>query len=131
LCGVVQLMQLPHYIVPEALYVSPILESGFMAAFIIPVWLVVLVPLYVLIPADSILWRWPLCTALGAIGGLVALVVGTWLLTRDFFVEEWSFYVMAAIVGSVTCLIGSLTKHWFKPSNKSLEPTAGRCEVHV
>ena len=117
LCGVVELMQQPHYIVPAALWVSPIVESRFMAYFIVPVWLFVLAPLYLIIPIDSVLWRWPLCTALGVVGGLVALIAGIWLATRDFFVETWSFYVMAAIVGGVTCLVGSLTRRWFKPSN--------------
>src|SRR5437764_14846653 len=43
--------------------------------FIAPIWLVVLIPLYFLVPSSSVLWRLPLCTVLGCLPGC-------WLLQR-------------------------------------------------
>ncbi len=116
LMTVAELLQQPHYIVPEALFVGPITASLVMAYFIIPIWLVVLVPLYLFVPSSSTLWRWQVCTALGAVAGIA--VITLWLgglpgLGR-VSPEAWSFYVMAAIVGGITCLTGALTHRRFK-----------------
>ncbi len=73
LSGVVQLLQQPHYIVPEALFVGPITAGVFMAYFIIPVWLFVLIPLYLFVPPSSPLWRWPICTACGTLAGITII----------------------------------------------------------
>src|SRR4051812_6138722 len=54
---------------------STIVTSFFMAWFIIPVWLFVLIPLYFFVPLSSPLWRWPVCTACGAIGGFLVMTV--------------------------------------------------------
>jgi hypothetical protein len=113
-----ELLQQPHYIVPEALFVTPIDCGLFMSFFILPVWALVLVPLYLLVPPSSVLWRWPICTVCGAAAGLVIIGVffgripGVGRISSD----AWDFYVLAAIVGGVTCLTGALTKHMFKPT---------------
>ncbi len=116
--ALIQLLQQPHYIVPDALWVAPITVSIVMAYFVVPVWLLLLIPLYLFVPASSALWRLPVCSACGVVAGLV--IVGLWLRgipgVRGVASEAWSLYVIAAIVGGVTCFIGALTRHVFKPA---------------
>jgi len=116
--ALIQLLQQPHYIVPDALWVAPITVSIVMAYFVVPVWLLLLIPLYLFVPASSALWRLPVCSACGVVAGLV--IVGLWLRgipgVRGVAPEAWSLYVIAAIVGGVTCFIGALTRHVFKPA---------------
>lgn len=106
--------------------------SWFMAWFIVPVWGVVLIPLYLFVPPGSTLWRWPVCTACGALAGL--LIMASFFRGVPGFGQlsprAWDVYILAGIIGGITCLIGSLTKHLFKqPSNQSLQPTAGRSDA--
>jgi hypothetical protein len=80
------------------------------------VWLVVGMPLYLLIPIRSPLWRWPICTICGAIGGAaIMLVVGRAVLSSS---EPWGDYVrpsiVAAGVGWITCFFASLTRRYFQ-----------------
>jgi hypothetical protein len=116
--ALIQLLQQPHYIVPDALWVAPITVSIVMAYFVVPVWLLLLIPLYLFVPASSALWRLPVCSACGVVAGLV--IVGLWLRgipgVRGVAPEAWSLYGIAAIVGGVTCFIGALTRHVFKPA---------------
>ena len=116
LMGIIELLRQPHFIAPEALIVGPILASGFMAYFVVPIWLVILIPLYLFVPASSVLWRWPVCTAAGVVAGLAVMTFffGGLPGLGQVSVGAWSFYVMAAIVGGITCLTGSLTRHRFK-----------------
>lgn len=111
-----ELLQQPRYIVPEALFVTPIEFGVYMSFFIVQVWVLVLVPLYLFVPAGSVLWRWPVCTSCGTIAGV--LVMALWAGGIRGFgglaAEGWFLYAMAAIVGGVTCLIGALTKDRFK-----------------
>ena len=115
---IIELLHQPHYIVPGALLVAPIEVSMVMSWFVIPVWLFVLIPLYVFLPSSSVLWRVPVCSACGVVAGL--LVVGFWLGgipgTHGFAAEGWWLYIFAAIVGGVTCLVGALTRERFKPT---------------
>jgi hypothetical protein len=112
----IELLQQPHYVVPEALLVAPITVSIVMAYFVIPVWLFALVPLYIFVPSSSVLWRVPICSACGVVAGLV--IVALWLRgipgVGGVAPEAWSLYVIAAIVGGVTCFIGALTRHRFR-----------------
>ncbi|MGB8342689.1 MAG: hypothetical protein WCE51_13960 [Chthoniobacterales bacterium] len=112
----VELLQQPHYIVPEALIVGPITAAWFIAYFIIPVWLLVLLPLYLFVPSHSALWRWPVCTVCGAIAGLliISLTFGVSVDASAMVKGPWDFYVLAAIVGGITCLTGALTRRVFK-----------------
>jgi hypothetical protein len=116
---IIQLLQQPHYIVPDALWVGPVTVSIVMAYVVVPVWLLLLIPLYLFVPASSALWRLPVCSACGVVAGLV--IVGLWFGgipgVAGVAPEAWSFYVIAAIVGGVTCFIGALTRRVFKPAN--------------
>ena len=116
--AVIQLLQQPHYIVADALWVAPITVSMVMAYFVIPVWLFLLIPLYVFVPASSALWRLPVCSTCGVVAGLV--IVAVWLRglpgVGGVAPEAWSLYVIAAIVGGVTCFTGARTRHVFKPA---------------
>jgi hypothetical protein len=75
--------------------------------YVMPVWVVCLIPLYFLVPRDSVLWRWPVCTALGALAGtgLAALLLPTF------------FAAPGAIVGAATCFFGSITRNYFQRLN--------------
>jgi len=76
------------------------------------VWLVVILPFYFLIPLRSPLWRWPICTICGAIGG------ATIILVISPSAETWNDCVrpciVAAGVGWITCLFASLTRPYFE-----------------
>ena len=83
--------------------------------FIIPTWLIVLIPLYLFVPRSSVLWRWPVCTACGALAGALMMlwyhggVPGFGELTTD----AWSLVADAALVGGITCLTAALTRDRF------------------
>src|SRR6266513_3907152 len=83
----IELLQEPHYIVPDALVVGAIVSAWFMAYFILPVWALILIPLYLFIPSSSMLWRWPICTLCGAAAGflIVSLVFGGYSRSRSRF----------------------------------------------
>jgi hypothetical protein len=74
---VVELMQERHYVVPDALYVAPITITIIMSYFVIPVWLFVLIPLYLFVPPSSVLWRLPVCTTCGVLAGI--LIIAFWM----------------------------------------------------
>ena len=80
--------------------------------FIFGTWLVVLIPLYSRIPLNSILWRWPICTACGTVAGAAIM----FLICRVTSPQaEWQDYTMlAGIVGAFTCLFASLTRRRFR-----------------
>src|SRR5437868_3756871 len=96
-----ELLQQPHYIVPEALLVTPMEFGFYMIFFIVPVWALLLVPLYLFVPSRSVLWRWPACTVCGAVAGVLvmALWIGGIPGVGHVAIEAWSLYIIAAIVG--------------------------------
>ena len=98
---------------PMAFVFGPVTFGIYMWVFILPVWLLVLLPLYFFIPPSSALWRWPVCTACGGVAGLliVAIIFPFPRLNADL--SLWMPYALSAIVGGVTCLTGSLTRHRF------------------
>lgn len=106
-----------------------VVYSAVIGGFAISVWLVILLPLYVLLPDTSPLWRTRVCTALGIIAGggivLAYLLIGGGI----FALFLWPLVVVGAVVGGVTCLFGASTAPYFRGgerSNQSLEPTADR-----
>ena len=102
--------------VPTAAFIElPWFVALFSPCFMLPVWLLVLVPLYVLIPHSSSLWRWPICTSLGIISGIgiVALFVSRPICTYPP-PSVAGYYILAAIIAGTTCLVGSLTRTRFR-----------------
>jgi hypothetical protein len=98
---------------------STIATSWFAAYLIIPVWILVLIPLYLFMPLSCPLWHWPICTACGAVAGFLIMAAvfvafpgdGTWSY------GAWEFCGIGALVGGAICLVGSLTRRVFKPNH--------------
>ena len=86
---------------------------SFLIVFV--VWLVALVPLYMLVPRSSLLWRWPICTSCGAVAG-AAIMFATDI--RHFLQDPSNNLILtAAVIGGTTCLFGSLTRDFFHRDN--------------
>ena len=91
--------------------------------FVLPVWLLLVLPLYLLIPRTSILWRPWLCTVGGAaLGALLLAGYGT------FAWPDWAavglLLPIAGVVGGVTALFASLTAHGFHDDHLPLHAKA-------
>ncbi|MBV9657726.1 MAG: hypothetical protein JO295_06410 [Verrucomicrobia bacterium] len=92
--------------------------SIYTGVFIFGTWLLVLWPLYVFVPLQFPLWRWPFCTFCGATAGFVIMAV---FLRRVPSLSDPSFPLIAtaALAGGCTCLFGSLTAtrfHYVRPA---------------
>ena len=85
--------------------------------FVFGTWLFVLLPLYLFVPLRSVLWRWPVCTACGAVCGALILFFYWRLLrlpvTAHEIRDEMPSLIVAAFVGATACLFGSLTARRF------------------
>ncbi len=92
----------------------PWLFLFYIGAFVVPVWLLALIPLYVLVPRSSALWRPYVCTALGVIAGLLIVAVVFPLPSPNTAKEIWVPYTLGAIVGGITCFTGAVTVDRFK-----------------
>src|SRR5947207_2058802 len=66
-------------------------------------WVVLLLPLYVLVPRRRRLWRWPVCVCCG---GLIGSLPG-------IGAKDWLPATLGASVGASICLFGSLTRNYF------------------
>ena len=91
------------------------------AAAVFFVWLTVLWPLYMRVPANSLLWRWPICTLCGV--ACAILLCCALLPLFGFRVPSWeafstSLYV-GSIIGGTTCLFGSLTAPFFRTARRA------------
>ena len=84
------------------------------AYFVLPVWLLLLAPLYFLIPRSWLVWRWPICTFIGILAGIV--IIGVFLSFPDTNppLEFLPWYILAAVIAGTTCFIGSLTHERFR-----------------
>jgi hypothetical protein len=49
----INVLRKPHEVVPDALWVTPLTVSMVMSWFVIPIWLLVLIPLYIFVPVAS------------------------------------------------------------------------------
>lgn len=85
--------------------------ATYSVAFVFATWLVVLLPLYFLVPSRSVLWRWPICTFCGAIAG--ALIMFGFYGPNPLDSGSMLMIVLAAATGGATCLFGALTTHRF------------------
>jgi len=112
------------YVVIALLYGAPLVAA---------VWLFVLWPLYVRVPATSILWSPPVCISAGAVAGGALYFISLWLIFRFPSVVLLSFQHLpiGMVVGGVTCAVACYFKRGEHPrasSNQSLQPTADRRE---
>jgi hypothetical protein len=96
---------------PEAAVGATLYSAVFMWIWIVPVWIVVLIPLYLFIPRSSWLWHPVACTLLGALGGIGSAAVST---HGNFDPGMLTFYLVAMAVGGATCLTGAVTRNRFK-----------------
>ncbi len=108
-----------HPVGVELLFGSTVLSSWFMAYFIVPVWFIVLIPLYLFVPLSSPLWHWPICMLCGAAAGFLIMAAVFLAVPGDgsWSSGAWEFCGIAALVGGAICLVGSLTRHLFKPNH--------------
>nr|WP_309692746.1 hypothetical protein [Armatimonas sp.] len=77
----------------------------YMGFVILPLWLVVLMPLYLFLPRESILWQARFATPLGAIAGSL-LVAGFFALMGAWMDRSMPFLLYAlngAITGGTAC----------------------------
>ena len=88
-----------------------VIAGAAMWLFILPVWLLVFLPLYCLLPRRSPLWRWPIATFLGCVAGAVVIYAYAALTTPA--AQVGLLPAIAAIVGGVTSLTASLTEGRF------------------
>ena len=113
---IINILRQPRVGTLETLWLTPLGLSLLMSVFVVPVWLLVLIPLYIFVPRSSVLWRVPVCSTFGVVAGI--LIVGLILRgipgSRGLAAEAWWFFIAGAIVGGVTCLVGSLTRKTFK-----------------
>jgi hypothetical protein len=81
------------------------------AGFVFAAWLLALLPLYLLVPARSFLWRWSVCTPCGALAG--GLIMRAFFGPGSVGIYSFPFIPLAALTGATTCLFGSLTARRF------------------
>ena len=77
--------------------------------FVLVVWLLALVPLYFMVPLHSMLWRWPICSACGAVVGAIIML--------PFGHPLSGFAGFAALIGGATCFFGSVFRSHFHRAN--------------
>jgi hypothetical protein len=82
--------------------------------FVLPIWLFSLLPLYVLLPSTSRLWRTPICTALGLAIGTSIMFAYLGMGGLELPVALWQITFTGALVGGVTCFFGARTASYFR-----------------
>jgi hypothetical protein len=80
--------------------------------FVMPVWLLLLAPLYIFIPRTSVLWHPGLCTMLSAFSGLAIMIVFT-AFKPPIGGPVWLLWIVGALVGAVTGYYGAATADTF------------------
>jgi hypothetical protein len=83
----------------------------FAACFVVPVWLLIFMPLYVLTPPRSWAWRWFVVIPAGASSGIVIIFIFTEIMSRSW--PSHIFAIPSALIGGLTGLFASLTRRWF------------------
>jgi len=79
------------------------------AAFVLPVWLLVLFPLFLFSSSRSFIWGFICCPLLGAL--LAGSVIFLMMRSGSPQADPTSYMILAAIVGSVTGLCASFVRH--------------------
>jgi hypothetical protein len=84
----------------------------FAFGFVLPLWLLFLLPLYLFIPSNSVVWRcWPcifVALCVGAVIGAIRLALVGALGDTDLFL----FTVESALIGGFACLFAVLSRRW-------------------
>ena len=80
-------------------------------AYALPVWLVTFVPLYLIFPCKTVLWRWYICSPLGAVlGFLGSLVLLGGKLSSLTSGSDMAANWIPIVVGAATFAIGGFFK---------------------
>jgi hypothetical protein len=103
----------PQQVPVAALIAVPWIVALGSLSFIVPVWLFLLIPLYLLVPPSWPLWRWPICTALGVLSGICIVAYFLSQPNVNPPVSIFSWYILASVIGGVTCFVGSITRKRF------------------
>jgi len=126
--AILEMLRYSDYIWHAVLIETPITYLWVFIYVTLPVWLVLLVPLYLFVPSSSVLWRWPICTICGAVAGYLILLgifvfvsgqptlhpVHGHTTVYSLLTGPWFLYVVAGIIGAVTCFVGAVTRARFK-----------------
>jgi hypothetical protein len=81
--------------------------------FVVPVWLLVLLPLSLWLPASSRLWRPAICTSLGAAAGALLIIFCFAIWPGAPLGLALIVAPIGIVVGGVTCFVGSTTARSF------------------
>ena len=95
----------------------------FLAVIFGGAWLIVLLPIYLLVPIHWIFWRWPFATLCGT--GIVWLLL--WVVFHDGFTSTqypMSYLIPGAVTGGTTALFSSLTARFFVGTNLNRDSNA-------
>ena len=80
----------------------------------LPIWVLILLPLYTLLPRSSPLWRIRVCTMLGtSAGALIAFVIIVVLGGFESVLALWMCILAGATTGAVSCWFGAATVNYF------------------
>lgn len=86
--------------------------AGFSGGGVLATWLLILLPLYLFVPRDWLLWRWPICTLCGALVGWLNMFG-----LSGFSLRDVPLLYLASAIGAATGLVASLTaKHFDGPA---------------
>jgi hypothetical protein len=86
---------------------------GWVVMFAAPFWLLTFLPLYLVVPAQSFIWRWSMAPLIGLLIGVAGslLVFGS----QDFYAPR--DLVFPAAIGFSVFLLGAVLKNRFKASS--------------
>lgn len=79
-------------------------------AVLLPVWLLLVLPVYFFVPRRSVFWRPLVATSVGAYGGPLVMAILFW---RDWS-PFWPLFPAAVVVGAVTCYYAAATADHFR-----------------
>jgi len=79
-----------------------------------PIWVIILLPLYMLLPRDSLFWRIDVCTLLGTLAGAsTSFLIIVFMGGFDSVLALWMCILAGAVTSGVTCCCGALTVNYF------------------
>lgn len=80
--------------------------------FVVPVWLLVLLPLHILLPRSSLFWDPGVSVGVGGVSGAILLTGYSIFVSADLL---WLFAPVGALVGTVTGLAGAVFARRYGP----------------